>query len=62
MTDGKIRRRLRISLRATMLVIVLLGVWLGWQVNTAREQRQAVAAVQKYGRGSTTTTSSSTAS
>jgi hypothetical protein len=49
MMNERIRRRLRFSLRAMMLVIVLLGIWLGWQVNRAREQRQAVAAVQNYG-------------
>jgi hypothetical protein len=49
MTTGTIRRRLRISLRATMLAIVVLGLWLGWQVNRARRQREAVAAIQRYG-------------
>jgi hypothetical protein len=47
MANGKLRHRLRISLRATMLVILLLGIWLGWQVNKVREQREAVAAVQR---------------
>jgi hypothetical protein len=49
MANGKLRHRLKISLRASMLVIVLLGIWLGWQVNKAREQREAVAAIQRYG-------------
>lgn len=49
MANGKLRHRLKVSLRATMLVILLVGIWLGWQVNKAREQRGAVAAVQRYG-------------
>jgi hypothetical protein len=49
MANEKHRHRLKLSLRAMMLVILLLGVWLGWQVNKAREQREAVAAVQRYG-------------
>jgi hypothetical protein len=43
------RHRLKLSLRAMMLVVLLLGLWLGWQVNKAREQREAVAAVQRFG-------------
>jgi hypothetical protein len=49
MTTGTIRRRLRLSLRAMMLVILLVGIWLGWQVNKAREQREAVEAIRRYG-------------
>ena len=49
MPNGKLRHRLKISLRAMMLVILVLGLWLGWRVNKAREQREAVAAVQRYG-------------
>jgi len=49
MANGKLRHRFKISLRATMLVILLVCIWLGWQVNKAREQREAVAAVQRYG-------------
>jgi hypothetical protein len=43
------RRRLRISLRFTLAMIVVLGLWMGWQVNKARRQREAVAAIKKYG-------------
>jgi Leucine Rich repeat len=43
------RHRLRISLRVLMLLILLLGIWLGWRVNKARAQREAVAAVRKFG-------------
>ena len=49
MPTEAIRRRLRISLRTTMLVIVVVAIWLSWNVNRAREQHEAVAAVQKYG-------------
>ena len=49
MPNGKLRHQLKISLRAMMLVILVFGLWLGWRVNKAREQREAVAAVQKYG-------------
>jgi hypothetical protein len=43
------RHRLRISLRVLMLLILLLGIWLGWRVNKARAQREAVVAVRKFG-------------
>jgi hypothetical protein len=33
----------------SMLVVLGIAVLLGWQVNKAREQRRAVAAIQKYG-------------
>jgi hypothetical protein len=49
MRNGKLRHRLKLSLRAMMLVILLVGTWLGWQVNRAREQREAVAAVRRLG-------------
>jgi hypothetical protein len=32
-----------------MLLVLVFGVWLGWRVNKAREQREAVAAVANYG-------------
>jgi hypothetical protein len=32
-----------------MLIVLILAVLLGWQANTAREQREAVEAVQRYG-------------
>jgi hypothetical protein len=32
-----------------MLLILAFGVWLGWRVNRAREQREAVAAVKRHG-------------
>jgi hypothetical protein len=49
MPNGKRRHRLRISLRAMLLILLLLSLWLGWQVNKVREQREAVAAVRRCG-------------
>jgi hypothetical protein len=39
----------RISIRMSMLIVFAIAVVLGWQVNKAREQRRAVAAVEQYG-------------
>jgi hypothetical protein len=44
-----LRRRLRISLRVSMVAVVVLAVAMARQVNKAREQREAVAAVKKFG-------------
>jgi hypothetical protein len=38
-----------ISLRALLLIVLAIALWLGWIVNKAREQREAVAALQKFG-------------
>ncbi len=43
------RRWLSLSLRGSLLLILLLGLWLGWQAHLARKQREAVAAVTAYG-------------
>jgi Leucine Rich repeats (2 copies) len=43
------RPRFRISVRVMMLIVLVIAVLLGWQANKAREQREAVAAVQRYG-------------
>jgi hypothetical protein len=40
---------MRYRLRTLLVVMVAFGVWLGLQVNTARRQRAAVAAVQRLG-------------
>ncbi len=32
-----------------MVLILIFGVFLGWRVNIARQQRRVVAAVEKYG-------------
>jgi hypothetical protein len=37
------------SLRAMMLVIVVVAGWLGWICNRARVQREAVAAIEAAG-------------
>ena len=39
-------RWFRFSLRTFLLVVTVLCVWLGWKINAAREQRQAVAEVR----------------
>jgi Leucine-rich repeat (LRR) protein len=38
-----------ISLRGLLLLILAIALWLGWIVNKARQQRQAVAALQEFG-------------
>ncbi|MDB5352627.1 MAG: hypothetical protein JWN86_3874 [Planctomycetota bacterium] len=38
-----------ISLRALLLLVLILGVLLGWRVNKARDQRRAVGAIYDYG-------------
>ena len=38
-----------ISLRGPLLVILVIALWLGWIVNKARQEREAVAALQKFG-------------
>ena len=43
------RRRLSLSLRGSMLLVLCLGLWLGWQARLARQQREAVAAIEEYG-------------
>jgi Leucine-rich repeat (LRR) protein len=49
MSSGWLRKHLRISLRSMMLLPLLFGVWLGWRVMKAREQREVVGAVKRYG-------------
>src|SRR4051794_4684008 len=43
------RRRLKLTLRASMVLVVCVAVLLGWRVNKARQQREAVAAVRRHG-------------
>jgi hypothetical protein len=43
------RRLLRLSVRALMLVVLTLALGLGWVVQRARVQREAVATIQKVG-------------
>src|SRR5437868_818874 len=42
-------RRLRISLRTSMLVVLVVAAWLGWITHRARQQWDAVAAIREYG-------------
>lgn len=44
-----LRRRLSLSLRSLMILVLLLGGGLGWLVHRARVQREAVAAVLRAG-------------
>jgi hypothetical protein len=46
---GPLRRRLRIGLGGLMLAILVIGLWLGYRVNTARDQLRALAAVKATG-------------
>ncbi len=41
------RRFLRFSVRGLVVVVLLVGGWLGWIVRSARIQRDAVAAIRK---------------
>jgi hypothetical protein len=42
-------RRLKISVRVLMLLVLTVGVLLAWRVNRARRQREAVEAVKEFG-------------
>jgi hypothetical protein len=39
------RRYLRFSVRGLLILVLLIGGWLGWLAQTARTQREAVAAI-----------------
>ena len=41
------RRRLRLSVRALMVLVLITGGGLGWLVYSARIQRDAIAAIQR---------------
>ncbi len=43
------RHRLRINVRALMVLVLILGCWLGWMVHRARVQREAVEAIERVG-------------
>jgi hypothetical protein len=43
------RRRLALSLRSLMILILIVGVWLAWQTNRARTIRRAVDTIEKAG-------------
>ena len=43
------QRFLRFSVRGMILLVLVIGGWLGWIVRNARIQREAVAAIEKAG-------------
>ncbi len=43
------RRRLRLSVRALMVIVLITGGGIGWLMYRARVQRDAVAAIQRAG-------------
>src|SRR5271167_2173291 len=43
------RRFLRFSVRGLIVVVLVIGAWLGWLVRSARIQREAVAAIERAG-------------
>ena len=43
------RRYLRFSVRGLIVVVLVVGGWLGWIVRGARIQREAVAAITRAG-------------
>ena len=42
-------RYLRFSLRGLIVIVLIIGGSLGWMVQSARVQREAVAAIEKAG-------------
>jgi hypothetical protein len=46
---GRLRKGLRISLRTLIIAILLLAVWLGYQVHRARDQLRAIEAIRAAG-------------
>jgi hypothetical protein len=43
------RRRLRISVRGLIVLVLIIGAGLGWIVQGARVQREAVSAIRRDG-------------
>ena len=43
------RRFLRFSVRGLIVLVLVIGGWLGWIVRSARIQREAVAAIKSIG-------------
>src|SRR5262249_2933860 len=50
---GPMRKWFVLSLRSAMLLVLLSGLWMGWRVNRANDQRRAVAAIERAGGGVT---------
>jgi internalin A len=42
-------RYLRFSTRGLIVLVLLIGSWLGWIIRSARIQREAVAAIERAG-------------
>jgi hypothetical protein len=42
-------RRFAFSVRMLLLLVLVIATWLGWAVHKARQQREAVAAIEKFG-------------
>jgi hypothetical protein len=45
------QRFLRFSVRGLIVVVLVIGIWMGWLVRSATIQREAVAAIQKNAGG-----------
>ena len=43
------RHRLRLNVRGLLILVLVVGGWLGWVARSARTQREAVAAIQLQG-------------
>ncbi len=43
------QRFLRFSVRGLIVLVLVIGAWLGWLVRSARIQREAVAAIKQDG-------------
>jgi Leucine Rich repeat len=43
------RRFLRFSVRGMILLVLVIGIWMGWIARSARIQREAVAAIERAG-------------
>ena len=43
------RRLLQFRLRTILLLTTVVAIWLGWWMTSARQQREAVAALRKIG-------------
>jgi internalin A len=48
---GPARKWYVLSLRSAMLLVLACGLWMGWRVNRANDQRRAVAAIRRAGGG-----------
>jgi hypothetical protein len=49
MDSSPMAKFFQLSTRGLMILVLVVGVWLGWLVNAARVQRSAVTAIEKSG-------------